>query len=146
MAQPAIAALLLQDQLISGVVGQGLVNRLLIAAPESRLFTAVSLFRAPPQKAVRVLARFKEAVLARLSANPAWSRQVLTPGVRVSSTVETIPRLTDQDHVPSRAYKRTTLPLVAIQIGGHSKSHYVSPTTTRYLGMSSLLNKRICTT
>ena len=64
MAQPAVAALLLRDPVVAGSDGQGLVNRFLVAEPESTAGTR--FFQEPPPEAVETIKIFRRpAVLAR---------------------------------------------------------------------------------
>jgi hypothetical protein len=84
MAQPAIAALLTQDQLIAGAGGQGLVNRFLTAVPDTAAGTR--LFREPPPEADAVLQRFSDWVRELLSRRWAGERQVLAPRTLPLST------------------------------------------------------------
>ncbi len=77
MAQPAIAALLTRDQLIAGQGGQGLINRFLIAAPDTAAGTR--LFREAPPEAEAVLLQFERHVVELLSLPWPGDRQVLLP-------------------------------------------------------------------
>lgn len=77
MAQPAIADLLIQDQLISGLGGQGLVNRFLSVVPDTA--AGSRLFREPPADATHVIQHFKGEVLARLARTWPGERQILMP-------------------------------------------------------------------
>jgi hypothetical protein len=77
MAQPAIAALLTRDQLIAGLGGQGLINRFLIAAPDTAAGTR--LFREAPPEAEAVMLQFQQQVVELLSLPRPGDRQVLLP-------------------------------------------------------------------
>lgn len=69
MAQPAVAALLLCDPLIAGADGQGLVNRFLIAAPEST--AGGRFFEEPPEGTDDQIQAFARRCRELLGTRPA---------------------------------------------------------------------------
>ena len=66
MAQPAVAEVLLGDTLIAGPNGQGLLNRFLIAAPDSTAGTR--FFDEPPPEARAMIERFAQKIQSLLSS------------------------------------------------------------------------------